>query len=289
MNIANYISYNYKIFLKEAKLFSPLHRGINYGDGVYETLKAYDGGIFTFDEHLKRLKNNLKTLKINFQLNPQRIKREIKKLLKINRWKDCAIRIVITRGSGLGVPPEKTTSPDIMIMLFEIDPKIVEYQKNGAHAIIISIPRSYEPSIRNSKTLNFLPNVLGSLEVKEKGAYEGIFLTRDGFLAEGTTSNVFFVKNGKVKTPHLDTGILPGITREILLKIMKKKGIPFEEGFYTKEELLEADEVFITSTTREIVPIVRINKKIIGNGKRGDLTKLLQQLFKEEVPSHLTF
>lgn len=288
MNIANYISYNFKTLVKEDKLFSSIHRGTNYGDGVYETLKVYHGGIFTFEEHIRRLNNNLKTVEIKFKLSKDKVKKEIKKLLKTNRWNNCAVRIVITRGGGLGIPPP-TPKPDIMIMLFEIDRKIEKYQKEGASAIIVSTPRSYEPFIKNAKTISFLPNVLGSLEAKKKRAHEGIFLTTDGFVAEGTTSNVFFVKNGIVKTPDIDTGILPGITREVSIKVMEKHGIPFEEGFYTKDELFQADEVFITSTTREILPIVRINNKMIGNGKPGEMTIFLQQLFKKEVPSKLTF
>jgi len=282
MKVYRFISYNFKIFKKDEKLFSIEHRGFNYGDGVYETLRVYDGRIFAFKEHLERLKKSLDILKIKFSVNEKKIESEIMKLLKLNRVKNCAVRIVITRGNGLGLPPPKG-KPDVSIMLVDIDKKIEEYQKKGIKVIFIENPRLYDFSIRGAKTVNFLPNVLGSIEFEKYGAQEGIFITKEGFVAEGTTSNVFFVKDGVLKTPHLDIGILAGITRKFILDIAKEENIPFEEGFYKKEEVLSADEVFISSTTREIVPVVSINDKKIGNKKPPPFTLFLLSLFKKKI------
>lgn len=282
MKIARFISYNFRLYDKRRKLFPVEHRGFNYGDGVYETIRVYEGEIFTFMEHMERLRRSLGIVSINFKVDEGRIEREIKKLMRANRLFDCAVRVVITRGCGGGLPPPES-SPDITIMLMHIEKKIEECQKKGVKVVILSQRRSYEPFIRGAKTINFLPNILGSLEFRKKGAEEGIFLTSDGFVAEGTTSNIFFVKGGILKTPHLETGILAGITRKVIIDIAKENGISVEEGFYTAEELLSADEVFISSTTREIVPVISIDGKVIGKGKPGVLTLKLLSLFKKKI------
>jgi branched-chain amino acid aminotransferase len=284
MKVYKFFSYNFKIFKKGEKLFSIEHRGLNYGDGVYETLRVYDGRIFAFKEHIERLKKSLDVVKINFSVNERKIENEIANLLKLNRVKNCAVRIVITRGNGLGLPPPKG-KPDISIMLVDIDKKIEEYQKRGIKAILIENPRLYDFSTRGAKTINFLPNVLGSIEFEKNGAQEGIFVTKEGFIAEGTTSNVFFVKDGILKTPSLEIGILAGITRKFILHIAREQKIPFEEGFYKKEELLSAEEVFISSTTREIVPVIQIDDKKIGDRRAGSLTLSLLSAFKKKVLS----
>ncbi len=282
MKVYRFISYNFKVFKKNAKLWRVEHRGMNYGDGAYETIRVYDGWIFAFKDHIERLKRSLKVLKIDFPVNEEKIEKEIMKLLKLNRVKNCAVRIVITRGNGLGLPPPKGT-PDISIMLVDIDKKIEDYQKKGIKAIFVENTRLYDFSIRGAKTINFLPNILASIEFEKMGAQEGIFVTHEGFVAEGTTSNIFFVKNGVLKTPHLDIGILAGITRKFIIEIAKEERIPVEEGFYKKEEVLSADEVFISSTTREIVPLVVIDEKKIADGKTGLLTTALLSAFKKKV------
>lgn len=282
MKTYRFISYNFKIFDKKEKLFTVEHRGINYGDGVYETIRVYDGLIFAFREHMERMKKGLEILKIDFSLNEERIEREINRLLSLNRVKNCAVRIVITRGTGLGFPPPHS-SADISIMLVHLDRKLKEYQEKGIRAVFIKKPRLYEYSIRGAKTINFLPNILGSIEFEKSEAQEGIFVTDEGFVAEGTTSNIFFVKDGVLKTPHLTLGILAGITRNFIIEIAGEENVPFEEGFYKKEELLSADEVFISSTTREIVPLILMDDKKIADGRPGALTSRLLSAFKKKL------
>ncbi len=271
----------------EAKI-SVFDHGLLYGDGVFEGIRSYGGLIFKLKEHLNRLWESAHTLMLEIPMTQTEMQKAILETLKRNKLLDAYIRVVVTRGVGdLGLDPAKCLRPTIFI----ITDKIVLYPEslyaNGLEMITVptvrNLPEAVNPSI---KSLNYLNNILAKIEAKNSGCMEALMLNHQGYVAECTGDNIFMVKNEdgaarpRLLTPPVYLGALKGITRQAIIEIAARKQIPFEERILTRHDLFNADEVFLTGTAAEIIPVVKLDGRLIGKGKPGPWTGILRKEFR---------
>ncbi|MEW6679924.1 MAG: aminotransferase class IV [bacterium] len=228
-----YFNGNFKAL--EKACISPLDHSFLYGDGIFETIRAYKGKIFKLDEHIERLKNAASQLELKI---PDISLEILQELLNLNRLKDAMIRITISRGEGQrGIDPALCKKPNIVVIAEEFR----GFSKKCVSATILEIRRQHPKTLPPIKSNNYLLNILAKIEAKKKGVDEGIFFTIDGYVACGITSNIFIFSRGKLITPPLSTGILPGITRKVIIEIASSIGIPVLEKRFRKPALFEAD------------------------------------------------
>ncbi|MBI5681860.1 MAG: aminotransferase class IV [Deltaproteobacteria bacterium] len=264
-------------------------RGILYGDGLFETIRAYKGRVFALEQHLKRLSLGAKVLRIPLIhasiLKTNVCQNIIQQLLELNNLhdEDSYIRITLTRGVDYGgLMPRNNIKPTMIIVAKPIASNIQKKQKAGIGAITVDFSRAYS-KISLVKSLNFLDNVIGSMKAMANGADEAIFLSPDREVLEGTTSNVFIVKDGIIKTPPIKSGILTGITRGFIIDISENMGIRVKETTIKTLDVIKSDEAFITNSIIEVVPLIRLNKKSIGRERPGKITRLLQMEYNKQV------
>jgi len=275
-------------FLWEDKAsISIFDRGLLYGDGLFETLRSYGGEPFRLEAHLERLAQSAAFLQIPLPFETEEIKGALRKLLQQNRLKDAYVRITLTRGRLTGRLDLGTKEPTLLIVAREFEPYPKRYYRQGMKAVISRIRREARSPLLQHKTLNYLPNILARTEAQESGADEAIFLNTARFLTEATVSNLFFVKEGQVLTPPVSSGLLPGITRAVVLNICRNKSIPAREKNLRQSEAAQADEAFLTNSLMEVMPLSFIEAKPIGSGRVGDLTRRLRRLYREVVRREL--
>ncbi len=270
---------------RDKAMVSVFDHGFLYGDGIYETMRAYGGRLFLLNRHLARLQRSAKAISLKLPLPLERIGEALNETLNVNKLQDAYVRLHISRGPGeIGLDPALCPAPTIVIVakpFHEYPPSCYE---RGVKVTVVKTRRNHplalDPAIKGT---NFLNNILAKIESLKAGAYEGIMLNWKGYVAEGTISNIAVIKKGVLYTPHQDTGILGGVTRELVIHLAKRKKIPVKEVLLAPKRLLSADECFITNTTMEIMPVTTIDKKRVGNGKPGPVTKLLQQAYGNEV------
>jgi branched-chain amino acid aminotransferase len=272
-----YIDGNY--YLKKDAKISVFDHGLLYGDGVFEGIRVYDGYVFKLDEHITRLYESANSIELNIALSKEEFKGAIIETLRKNSLKDAYLRVIVTRGFGdLGLNPVNCPKSTIIIIADYLAPL---FEGVDATAIIASTRRNSLTAINPMiKSLNYLNNVLARIEANRAHANEAIMLNQNGTIAEGTGDNVFIVKNGRLITPPAIAGALEGVTRKIIMVLAKEEGIDVSEREITVHELYNADEAFLTGTAAEVAPLVEINNKKIGNGKRGSVTTLLIEKFK---------
>jgi branched-chain amino acid aminotransferase len=275
---------NGKIVPKEKALVSVLDHGFLYGDGIYETLMVYNGKIFKIDEHIKRFFQSAKMTGFKMPMTKSQIEAAFYKTLKANNLKEAYIRIQITRGYGdIGLDPALCPKPTVVIIPKEFHGHPKEYYQMGVHVAVVNVRRNHPMALNPKiKATNFLNNILAKIESLNKKAYEAIMLTIDGYVAEGTICNIFIVKDRTLITPPTNIGILEGVTRGLIIKLAKEKGIKVLEKAFKKEALYKADECFLSSTTMEIMPVTRVDNKKIGKGSPGEMTKKLLSDFREK-------
>jgi D-alanine transaminase len=254
-------------------------RGHQFGDGVYEVIRVYNGTPFMLDEHLERLINSAKAIKLPITQTVEDFKKLILEAVDKSQLMDCNVYLQITRG----IVTRNHLFPNVPVSItMTVRPAKVISQatrEKGESAIFHEDERWANCYI---KSLNLLPNILAKQTAFEAGCYEAI-LVRDGYVTEASSSNVFIIKEGKVYTTPLSKQILPGITRMAVKSATELLKIDFIERNFTPEELLEADEVFVTSTTSEVLPIVKVGDKWIGNGKPGEVTNRVYKQFLELI------
>lgn len=273
---------NGKLVEKEEAKVSVFDHGLLYGDGVFEGIRAYAGKVFCLNEHLDRLYNSAQAIMLTIPLTKEQLKEAILLTLRENKLSDAYIRIVITRGPGdLGLDPKKCPQPGIFIIADKIVLYPEEYYTKGLEVVTVTtkrnLPEALNPAI---KSLNYLNNILAKIEADLRGTPEAIMLNKDGFVAECTGDNIFIVKNTEIFTPPTHIGVLEGITRNVVIKIAKEKfNFKVEEDVFTQYELYTADECFLTGTAAEIVPVVKIDGRLIGDGKPGKITCRLMEEF----------
>ena len=270
---------------RENALVSVFDHGFLYGDGIYETMRAYQGTIFLLSRHLSRLKHSAAAISLKLPLPIEKIADALNRSVQINKLQEAYIRLHISRGPGeIGLDPALCSAPTMVIVAKPFHDYPVENYTRGVRVAFVKTRRNHplamDPSI---KSTNFLNNIQAKIEAIKAGAYEGIMLNWEGYVAEGTISNIGMVKKGTLYTPHLKTGILKGVTRDLVLSLAKKKHIPVRETLLTPKDFLAADECFITNTTMEIMPVTSIDRRVIGKGKPGPITAMLSQAYTREV------
>ena len=263
--------------LDEAKV-SVLDRGFIFGDGVYEVIPAYGGKTLRFEHHMHRLQNSLDAVRIVNPLSNEQWGNIITKLLSEKGKQDQYIYLHITRGVASRDHrfPEKT-KPTVFVMSSILKSANPELLKSGVHAVTLDDIRW---KYCNIKAIALLPNILLRQQAVDKGAMEAI-LIREGNITEGAASNVFIVNNGKIKTPPKDQKLLPGITRDLVVELANRHKMAIEEISISEQELLTADEIWLTSSTKEILAVTKINDKVVGNGKPGVVWEDMYQKYQD--------
>jgi branched-chain amino acid aminotransferase len=270
---------------REQALISVFDHGFLYGDGIYETMRAYKGKIFLLRKHLARLKRSAHAISLKLPLSLDQISAALNRSLSVNELQNAYVRLHISRGPGeIGLDPALCSAPTMVIVSKPFHEYPPAYYLHGVSVAIVKTRRNHPLALAPAiKGTNFLNNILAKIEAIKAGAYEGIMLNWEGYVAEGTISNIFMIKKGVLHTPHVSTGILEGVTRDLVLRLARRMKIPIRESRILPKHLCAADECFITNTTIEVMPVTRINKRPVGNGRPGALTSVLQQAYKKEV------
>ncbi len=264
----------------EAKI-SIFDHGLLYGDGVFEGIRAYNGRVFKLDEHLRRLYHSARAITLNIPLTLQELRKIVIETLRINRLKDSYVRLVITRGEGdLGLDPRKCPAPTIIVIADKITLYPQELYKKGLDLVTVSTKRNISEALNPCiKSLNYLNNIMAKIEANRANAPEAIMLNKDGYIAECTGDNIFVVRNNVLVTPPCWAGALDGITRAVVIDLAKKKlKMLANEDLFTPYNIYTADEVFLTGTAAEVIPVTKVDDRVIGDGKPGRITN---QLIKE--------
>jgi branched-chain amino acid aminotransferase len=278
----------------QAKI-SVYDHGLLYGDGVFEGIRAYKGVVFKLKEHIDRLYNSAKVLMLNIPLTKEEMINAVLETLRKNRLQDAYIRLIVTRGVGdLGLDPRKCQKPTVIIITDAIKLYSSEAREKGLKVMIVWVRRDpVDATSHEVKSLNYLNSILGKIEANITGFDEAICLDKNGYVSEGVGENLFIVKNGKIITPPSSAGILVGITRDVTIKLAEKLGYTVIERNITPTDLFTAEEAFFTGTAAEIAPIVEVNRRVIGEGKPGPVTRhLISEFLKllgdpnEGIPIH---
>ncbi len=288
--MALYVYLNGKIVESEKACISVFDHGLLYGDGVFEGIRAYNGRIFKLDEHAERLYNSAKVIMLDMPIPADSFKKAVIDVCRANKIKDGYIRPIVTRGIGdLGLDPWKCKNPSMIIIADKIQlyPDVL-YEK-GLPVITVPTRRNSIESISPViKSLNYLNNIMAKLEGRNSGVEEVIMLNNEGYVAECSGDNIFMVKGSKIFMPPAVAGALPGITRDTVSEIAGISGYTVSEKFFSRVEMFIADEVFITGTGAEVVPVVKIDGRVIGGGKPGPVTRDLMKKFRAYVMSNGT-
>ena len=267
---------------KSRASISVFDHGMLYGDGVFEGIRAYNGVIFQFKQHLDRLYSSAKSIKLKIPLPPEDMTKAVVETLKRNGLKDSYIRLVVTRGKGdLGVDPRKCLRPSVIIITEYADTAFGAIAKQRGISVIISSFRrdAVDATTHEIKSLNYLNSVLAKLEAVDVGADDALMLDRNGFVSEATTTNLFIVKNGDLFTPPSTAGILPGVTRNRIIKLARELDYRMVEKGLTHYDVTNADEAFLTGTLSEVVPLVKVSGIEIADGKVGPITRRIMEAF----------
>jgi len=268
---------------KEAAKVSVFDHGLLYGDGVFEGIRSYNGRVFKLDEHLQRLYNSAKAIRLKIPLEIKEMESAVLETLRRNNLRDAYIRLVVTRGVGdLGLDPDKCPEPTVFIITDKIVLYPQKFYDEGLEIVTAATRRNLPEAINpRIKSLNYLNNILAKLEGKLANAPEALMLNTEGYVVECTGDNIFIVKDNVLITPPIHVGILEGVTRDAVIEIADEIGIRSEEKAFTRYELYIADECFLTGTAAEIIPVVKIDGRTIGNGLPGTMTKKLAAEFKK--------
>jgi len=262
---------------------SVLDHGLLYGDGVFEGIRFYNNRVFKLVEHIDRLYESAHSIMLKIPIDKAAMINAVVQTVAANGTADGYIRLIVTRGTGtLGLNPLVCTDPQVIIIVDSITLYPAEMYENGLELITIptrrNVPEAVNPRL---KSLNYLNNVLAKVEAVNAGYTEAIMLNGDGFVAEATGDNVFVVARGRLVTPSIDSGILQGVTRDAVIELARQRGIDTIETHLTRHELYTADECFLTGTAAEIIPVVKVDGRVIGSGKPGPITLDLIKAFRQ--------
>ena len=262
---------------------SVFDHGVLYGDGVFEGIRSYNRKVFRLMEHLDRLYESAEAIRLKIPVSKEDFRDNILETLKINELCDAYIRVVVTRGIGdLGLDPRKCKTPTIFIIVGEIALYPEDYYKKGLGIVLAKTKRNHPESLNPKiKSLNYLNNILAKIEATDAGAEEAVMFSVDGYVAECTGDNIFIVTRGELITPPVDVGALEGITQAVVIALAKEEGIKAERKNIKTDELLSAAECFLTGTAAEIIPVVKIDGKDIGDGTPGEVTQNLSRKYRE--------
>jgi branched-chain amino acid aminotransferase len=272
---------NGKLYDKADAKISVYDHGLLYGDGVFEGIRVYHGKVFKHKEHIDRLYESAKHIALEIPMSREEMTRAVDDTVRANAKHNGYIRLVVTRGPGsLGLDPRKC-EPNIIIIVDDISLYPAELYENGLEIITSSIIRNHPNALNpRIKSLNYLNNILAKIEAIRAGVLEAIMLNHKGEVAECTGDNIFLVKNGKMKTTPTESGILEGVTRNVVIDLAKAAGIPITECPLTRHDVYIADEVFLTGSAAEIIAVTKVDGRPIGTGKPGPIAKQLREQFQ---------
>jgi branched-chain amino acid aminotransferase len=283
-----FASVNGMVVPAEEARVSVLDNGFAFGDSVYEVLRTYGGVAFEAGRHFRRLRASAARLGIAVPASDASLLAQVDALLARTANGESYIRIIVSRGLGdCSYNFDRVQGPTVVMIQKPLPAYPARHYTDGIKVAAVGVrrnhPRALDPAIKSSNLLN---NILAMREAQSRGAEEPVLLNHEGFVAEGASTNVFLGRGGTVATPPLSAGILGGITREVVLELLPGLGIPFREEPLRLEDLLGADEVFMTSTTREVVPVRQVDETAIGGGRPGPLTRRVMEAFSAYAPRH---
>lgn len=273
------------LYDKENAKISVYDHGLLYGDGVFEGIRVYAGKVFRLREHIERLFESARHIRLEIPLGPEQLTQAVLDTVKANKKDNGYIRLVITRGVGyLGLDPRKTSDPQVIIIVDDISLYPPEMYEKGMEIVTVTTIRNHPAALSpRVKSLNYLNNIMAKIEASLAGCPEALMLNHKGEVAECTGDNIFIVKRDALRTPSVDAGILEGITRNAVLELARKAGIPAQECALTRHDIYAADECFLTGTAAEIIPVTKCDGRAIGTGKPGPVTRRLREMFQALV------
>jgi len=283
--MAQQIYINGEYFCKDDAKISVYDHGLLYGDGVFEGMRIYSGKVFRLQEHLVRLWESSLSIGLAIPITIAQLTADVNECVIKNGLDDGYIRLVVTRGSGsLGIDPNRCSNPQIIIIADKITLYPNELYENGLDLVTASTIRNHPAALSpRIKSLNYLNNVMAKMEGLKAGCVEALMLNHKGDVAECTGDNIFIVRKGQLQTPPIDAGILEGITRNAVLELAREAGIETVETTLSRHDIYIADECFLTGSAAEVIAAVRLDDRVIGNGKPGPITKQLNEAFRKLV------
>ena len=279
------VNLNGKLFDKNEAMISVFDHGFLYGDSIFETIRTYDGVAFLIHPHLERLFKSASLIDIKIPWNKEKIMAEVGRTLAETDCRNAYIRVIVTRGEGdIGLDPDLCSEPSIMIIVKKHPDYGEKAYTHGVKIVLVdtrkNLPAALNPALKSG---NYLNNILAFSQAKQAGGSEGVMLNAKGFITEATTSNIFLVQEGCIKTPPKEAGLMPGVTRNLTISLIKENDLPFEESLLNPSDLLESDECFLTSTTRGIMPVSHCHDQDIGTTCPGKMTLRLMELFSKKI------
>lgn len=274
---------NGHIYDKEDAKISVYDHGLLYGDGVFEGMRTYGGKVFRLEQHLDRLWDSAKAIWLPIPLSRAEMAQAVNDTVQASGIADGYVRLVVTRGAGtLGLDPNKCSDPQVIIIADHITLYPDEYYEHGLEIVTVSTIRNHPAALSpRIKSLNYLNNILAKIEGQKAGCVEALMLNHKGEVAECTGDNIFLVRRGRLLTPPIDAGILEGVTRSVVIELAQQASIPVLEIPLTKHDVYIADECFLTGSAAEIVPVVKVDNRAIGDGTPGPVTRELTRRFRQ--------
>jgi branched-chain amino acid aminotransferase len=265
---------------RDAKI-SVFDHGLLYGDGIFEGIRAYNGRVFKLKEHLDRLYYSAKAILLEVPMTHAQLTQAVVETCRVNRIRNGYVRLVVTRGVGtLGLNPNRCKKPSVIIIAGTIQLYPPALYEQGMEIVTVPTTRNLHSAVNPAiKSLNYLNNILAKIEANTAGVEEAIMLNSEGYVAECTGDNIFLVKAGQLLTPPLSAGALYGITRGTVMDLAREAGVTVTEMNLTRYDVFNADECFLTGTGAEIVPVVKVDGRVIGSGKPGTLTRQLEEKY----------
>ena len=269
---------------QDAKI-SVYDHGLLYGDGVFEGIRVYHGRVFEAQAHLDRLYASARAIRLTIPIDPKALLAATEETVRVNNFRDCYIRLLVTRGVGsLGISPAKCAKASVIIIADTITMYDKEVYDKGMAIITASVIRNHPNAVSpRIKSLNYLNNVLAKLECIDAGVPEAVMLNHEGNVAECTGDNIFILRGGEVQTPTTYDGILEGVTRRVILDLCRRLDIPCVEKTLQRHDLYVADECFLTGTAAEVVPVTKIDGRPIGSGEPGAVTRRIMDAFRRHI------
>lgn len=270
----------------EAKV-SVFDHGFLYGDGIFEGIRAYNGHVFRLEDHIRRLYDCAKVILLDIQITPKEMEQIVIDSCVKNNIADGYIRLVVSRGVGdLGLNPYLCAKPSVICIASSISLYPEEFYTEGLKIVTVATTRNFHDALNpRIKSLNYLNNIMAKIEAIQAGAPEALMLNTQGYVTECTGDNIFLIRDGVLYTPSVSCGALKGITRDVVMELAEKRGMKVKEDFLTRFDVYTAEECFLTGTAAEIIPVVQVDQRSIGDGKVGQTTKDLIADFKEVTKS----
>jgi len=280
---------NGRLLNQEDAKISVLDRGLLFGDGLFETMRAYEGKPFRLDRHLSRLRRACRELRISGLPDDAEIAAQVSELYSLNVGRgDAYVRVTVTGGHyDGGKTLERPSGPNVFVIVTPFERYPQRFYESGMRLVASSIRRNAGSPLSRLKSNNYLATLMAKQEARDKGADDAVMLNTEGYLAEGTSSNLFLVSHGEVLTPDVSCGLLPGITREAVIELCRGLSLHCTTGHYSMEDLVQADEVFLTMSTGEVVPVCEVEGMPLGDTCPGPITLRIHRAYRELVREEL--